>query len=172
VSENLSSWPSWVVEMLPGLWMSVQLVVTTVAIGAPLGLLLALLLRSRVSVVRLAIVVIVEIGRGIPALIGLAIAPAAKLDGLQMGRAATPTGKLIFQTLAPLRLIPANADQPATIPKPGPLQARLLELLDVDPTTTMIHKTGLSPGQPTRPHVRNARLVSPVGAAVPHHSER
>lgn len=63
-----------------------------------------------------------------------AITPAAKLDRLQTGRPATPTGRLIFAALAGLRLIPATAGQPAIIPQPDPLQARLLDLLDVDPT--------------------------------------
>lgn len=36
--------------------------------------------------------------------------------------------------LARLRLIPARDGRPAIIPRPGPLQARLLDLLDVDPT--------------------------------------
>jgi len=64
-----------------------------------------------------------------------AIAPATALDGLGPGhRPATPTGRLIFGALARLRLIPATNGRPAIIPRPGPLQARLLDLLDVDPT--------------------------------------
>ena len=66
----------------------------------------------------------------------LAIAPAITVDGLQAGRPAKPTGQLILRALAGLRLIPASAGQPAIIPQPGPLQARLLDLLDVDPTRT------------------------------------
>ncbi|MGH3798490.1 MAG: IS1634 family transposase [Pseudonocardiaceae bacterium] len=65
-----------------------------------------------------------------------AIAPAATLERLQVGRPAIPTGKLIFQALAGLRLLPATAGRPATTPQPDPLQARLLHLLDVDPTTS------------------------------------
>jgi len=63
-----------------------------------------------------------------------AIAPAATLDGLYAGRPAKPTGRLIFEALARLRLIPAINGQPPGIPQPPPLQARLLDLLDVDPT--------------------------------------
>ena len=63
-----------------------------------------------------------------------AIAPATTIDGLSPGRPTKPTGRLIFTALARLRLIPANNGQPATIPRPGPLQARLLDLLDIDPT--------------------------------------
>jgi hypothetical protein len=49
-------------------------------------------------------------------------------------RARKPTGRLILQALADLRLIPAHHDQPPTIPKPGYLQNQLLDLLHVDPT--------------------------------------
>lgn len=61
-------------------------------------------------------------------------APAVTIDGLQAGRPAKPTGRLIFETLAGLRLIPATATSPATIPRPTPIQQRLLNLLDIDPT--------------------------------------
>jgi transposase len=64
----------------------------------------------------------------------LANAPAATIDGLQAGRPAKPTGRLIFETLSGLRLIPATATTPATIPQPTPVQQRLLDLLDIDPT--------------------------------------
>jgi hypothetical protein len=45
---------------------------------------------------------------------------------------ARPTGRTIFQALADLRLIPAHDGNPATIPKPAGIQARLLDLLDID----------------------------------------
>lgn len=63
-----------------------------------------------------------------------AITPQTMLDGLYVGRPAKPTGRLIFEALARLRLIPAVNGQPPGIPQPPPLQARLLELLGVDPT--------------------------------------
>ena len=63
-----------------------------------------------------------------------AIAPAVTLTGLYAGRPAKPTGRLIFEALARLRMIPATADQPPGIPHPPALVMRLLELLDVDPT--------------------------------------
>jgi hypothetical protein len=56
------------------------------------------------------------------------------MTGLYPGQKAKPTGRLIFQALAGLRLIPAAAGQPATIPQPSPIQAQLLDLLPVDPT--------------------------------------
>jgi hypothetical protein len=52
-----------------------------------------------------------------------AITPAVKLDGLYPGQKAKPTGRLIFQTFAGLRLIPATSGQPATIPQPGAADA-------------------------------------------------
>jgi transposase len=63
-----------------------------------------------------------------------AIAPQTTLEGLYVGRPAKPTGRLIFEALARLRLIPAVNGQPPGIPQPPPLQATLLALLDVDPT--------------------------------------
>jgi transposase len=63
-----------------------------------------------------------------------AIAPELTLQGLYVGQPAKPTGRLIFQALAALRLIPASGHDPPIIPQPSPLQARLLQLLDVDPT--------------------------------------
>jgi hypothetical protein len=63
-----------------------------------------------------------------------AIAPDLTLHGLYVGQPAKPTGRLIFQALAGLRLIPASGHHPPVIPQPTPLQAQLLELLDVDPT--------------------------------------
>lgn len=63
-----------------------------------------------------------------------AIVPQTTLEGLYAGRPAKPTGRLIFEALARLRLIPATGGQPPGIPQPPPLQVRLLDLLDVDPT--------------------------------------
>ena len=46
--------------------------------------------------------------------------------------AARPTGRTIFQALSDLRLIPAHDGNPAMIPKPTGVQARLLDLLGID----------------------------------------
>jgi transposase len=62
------------------------------------------------------------------------LAPETKLDGLYNRQPARPTGRLILTALAGLQLIPATATSPAQIPRPSPVQARLLELLGVDPT--------------------------------------
>ena len=68
-----------------------------------------------------------------------AIAPDLTLQGLYLGQPAKPTGRLIFQALAGLRLIPAGGHDPPIIPQPPPLQARLLQLLKVDPTQPPDH---------------------------------
>jgi transposase len=62
------------------------------------------------------------------------LGPETKIDDLYNRRPARPTGPLILTTLAGLRLIPATAPTPAQITRPSPVQARLLELLGVDPT--------------------------------------
>jgi len=62
------------------------------------------------------------------------LAPQTKVDGLYNRQPARPTGRLILTTLASLRLTPATATTPAQITRPSPVQARLLELLGVDPT--------------------------------------
>ena len=62
------------------------------------------------------------------------LAPQTKLDGLYNRQPARPTGGLILTTLASLCLIPATATTPAQVTRPNTVQARLLELLGVDPT--------------------------------------
>lgn len=64
------------------------------------------------------------------------LAPDTEMIGFYINdrRARRPTGRLILQALGALRLIPAHRGQPPIIPKPGYLQAQLLDLLDVDPT--------------------------------------
>lgn len=65
-----------------------------------------------------------------------AIAPEQKMTGFSGRPTARPTARLIFDALARLHLIPATANAPPTIPAPTGVQARLLELLDVDPLHT------------------------------------
>ena len=64
------------------------------------------------------------------------LAPDTNIVGFYAydNRATKPTGQLILAALAHLELIPAHDDKPAQIIRPGYLQARLLDLLDVDPT--------------------------------------
>ena len=64
------------------------------------------------------------------------LAPETEIVGFYAydNRTAKPTGRLILAALAHLQLIPAHGDQPAQVIRPGYLQARLLDLLGVDPT--------------------------------------
>lgn len=86
-------------------------------------------IETLISVICLALLIFALVERTVR----LALNPAIKLPGLWARRPAKPTGQLIFTALAPLRLVPATTTSPAHIPRPPPLQTRLLELLDVDP---------------------------------------
>ena len=86
-------------------------------------------IEALISVICLALLIFTLVERTVR----LALSPVVKLAGLWAGQAAKPTGRLIFIALSHLRLVPATADRLAEIPRPPPLQARLLELLDVDP---------------------------------------
>lgn len=85
-------------------------------------------IEALISVICLALLVFCLVERTLR----LAIAPERALAGLGAGQATKPTGTLIFSALSSLRLIPATGSNPATIPQPPPLQARILELLGVD----------------------------------------
>lgn len=87
-------------------------------------------IEALITVICLALLIFCLIERSVRR----ALAPDTTMTGLYPGQKAKPTGMLIFQALAGLRLIPAANGQPATIPQPGPVQARLLDLLAVDPT--------------------------------------
>jgi transposase len=105
------------------------------AFKGPLGVAPMFLKTNRriaalVSVICLALLVFCLVERAVRK----AIAPAIELAGLYVGRPAKPTGRLIFEALAWLRLNPAHGHDPPTIPEPPRLQAKLLELLKVDPT--------------------------------------
>jgi hypothetical protein len=82
------------------------------------------------TVICLALLIFCLIERAVRA----ALAPDTRMSGLIPGQKAEPIGRLIFQALAGMRLIPASDGQPAIIPRPTTIQARLLDLLAVDPT--------------------------------------
>jgi hypothetical protein len=87
-------------------------------------------IAALVSVICLALLIFCLVKRQVRR----AIAPDLTLQGLYVGQPAKPTGRLIFEVLARLRLLPSSGHDPPIIPQPPPLQARLLQLLDVDPT--------------------------------------
>lgn len=64
------------------------------------------------------------------------LAPDTEIVGFYTydNRAVRPTGRLILNALARMRIIPAHANQPAQVIPPDYLQAQLLTLLRVDPT--------------------------------------
>jgi hypothetical protein len=106
------------------------------AFKGPLGVAPMFLKDNRriaalITVICLALLVFCLVERAVRK----AIAPAITLDGLYVGRPAKPTGRLVFEALGRLRLNPARGHDPPTIPEPPPLQAKLLELLKVDPTS-------------------------------------
>ncbi|MFJ8540294.1 amino acid ABC transporter permease [Streptomyces sp. NPDC093591] len=69
----LTDWTDAFPQLLDGLKISAQLVAGSLALGMPLGLLLALGSASRVMPVRYAVIALVEVGRGTPALVMLQI---------------------------------------------------------------------------------------------------
>jgi len=87
-------------------------------------------IAALMTVICLALLIFCLIERAVRA----ALAPDTRLAGLVPGQKAKPTGRLILQALAGMRLIPASGGQPAIIARPTPVQARLLDLLAVDPT--------------------------------------
>lgn len=70
---NLSDWSQHYPALLSGLWVSLRVTALALAIGLPLGLLLALGTNGRKTVLRYATIAVVEIGRGTPALVVLQI---------------------------------------------------------------------------------------------------
>lgn len=60
-------------DMLDGLLVSVRVTALSLLVGLPLGVLLALMVMARLRVVRGVALVIVEIGRGMPALVLLSL---------------------------------------------------------------------------------------------------
>jgi polar amino acid transport system permease protein len=69
----LEAWASWLPSLLDGLWLSVQVSGASLILGIPLGLALALLVSSARRGVRISAILLVEIGRGTPALVTLQI---------------------------------------------------------------------------------------------------
>ena len=98
---------------------------------APIFLELNRRITALITVICLALLIFCLVERQVRQ----ALAPHAEMmTGLPgYGPApARPTGRTIFRALADLRLIPAHDGNPATIPKPAGVQARLLDLLNID----------------------------------------
>jgi hypothetical protein len=56
-----------------------------------------------------------------------------KGEGLDAGRPAIPTGRLILGALATMKIILGTGHDPPVIPQLAPLQLRLLDVLGIDP---------------------------------------
>lgn len=67
----VDDWADAFPDLLPGLWVSIKVTLIALVIGLPLGLLLAIANGARARVVRWLAVLLVEIGRGMPALVML-----------------------------------------------------------------------------------------------------
>lgn len=68
-----ADWGTWFPTLLTGLWVSVRVAALSLLLGLPAGLLLALGSSSKRRVVRWAVIGLVELGRGMPALVMLQI---------------------------------------------------------------------------------------------------
>jgi transposase len=88
-------------------------------------------IAALITVICLALLIFCLIERQVRQ--ALAVRGATKVEGLYAGRPAIPTGRLILDALAGIRLIPGTGQSPPTIPQPTDLQLHLLDLLDIDP---------------------------------------
>jgi polar amino acid transport system permease protein len=70
-SSVVSRWPEWIGDLLLGLLKSIELTLAVVAIGLPLGLVLAVAISTGPRWVRWPAIAVVEVARGIPALVVL-----------------------------------------------------------------------------------------------------
>ncbi|MBF8190135.1 IS1634 family transposase [Nonomuraea sp. K274] len=100
---------------------------------APLFLATNRRIAALITVICLALLIFALIERAVRLLAG----PTGKIAGLYVGRPARPTGRLIFEALAEMRLIPAQHGRPALIPRPNDLQQHILTILTVDPIRTI-----------------------------------
>lgn len=66
-----SEWPNWIGELGAGLFESVKLTLGVVIVGLPLGLALAVAISSGPRPLRWLAIAVVEVARGIPALVVL-----------------------------------------------------------------------------------------------------
>ncbi len=74
MSDVLDFWGEWFPTLLDGFAISVEVTAVCLVLGIPFGLLLALAVQSKTALLRWGALVVVEIGRGTPALILLQFA--------------------------------------------------------------------------------------------------
>jgi polar amino acid transport system permease protein len=99
MSDLFDFWGEWLTTLLGGLEVSLEVTAACLALGVPLGLILALGMQSKSAMLRTIALVVVEIGRGAPALILLQFAyfglPNA---GLSLSAFASATFALAWST--------------------------------------------------------------------------
>jgi polar amino acid transport system permease protein len=126
------------VTLLPGLWVSLELTFASLAIGLPLGLILALIVRSPRTSMRIVGLIIVEAGRGTPALMLLYLAyfglpqvhvtlPQFAAASLALGASAAAYSSEIFR--AGLQAIPRGQREAARAVGLGPWEELRLVVL-------------------------------------------
>lgn len=97
----LESWVGWLPQLFQGLLVSLQVAGMSLLVGLPIGCLLALATSSRRGFLRWPLVVLVEIGRGVPGLVVLSMVyyglPSV---GLTLSNYAAAVGGLAFTTAA------------------------------------------------------------------------
>ncbi len=134
----LHDWPHWFVTLLPGLWVSLELTFASLAIGLPLGLILALIVGSPRTSMRVVGLIIVEAGRGTPALMLLYLAyfglpqahvtlPQFAAASLALGASAAAYSSEIFR--AGLQAIPRGQREAARAVGLGPWEELRLVVL-------------------------------------------
>jgi polar amino acid transport system permease protein len=69
MNDLFEAWMEWLPDLLDGYRLSLEVTGVSLAVGIPLGLLLALMVAGKPGVARSAALLFVEIGRGAPALI-------------------------------------------------------------------------------------------------------
>ncbi|WP_375002005.1 amino acid ABC transporter permease [Aeromicrobium sp. CTD01-1L150] len=82
-----ADWVAWLPRLLDGLWMSARVTGLSLFIGISVGLVLALTSSSRIRTLRWITILLVEVGRGMPALVML-----------QLVYFGLPTAGLTFET--------------------------------------------------------------------------
>src|ERR1700674_1177361 len=70
-ASTFNDWSGWLPRLLDGLWVSLRVTGLSLALGFSLGMVFALLSSSRSRLVRWPSVLLVEVGRGMPALVML-----------------------------------------------------------------------------------------------------